>query len=79
LSPDDRHNDAWHVLAPHRYGDLTMTAPLDMGTEFGARAVRRLREDMTAWLTSTDRAGTPQPAPVWFLWNDDDSSALVYS
>jgi PPOX class probable F420-dependent enzyme len=52
---------------------------LDMGTEFGARAARRLQEDMTAWLTSTDRAGTPQPAPVWFLWNDDDSSVLVYS
>jgi PPOX class probable F420-dependent enzyme len=47
------------------------------GTEFGARAERHLREDIVAWLTLVDAAGTPQPAPVWFLW--DGSSVLVYS
>jgi len=56
-----------------------MTVPLDAGTEFGVRAARRLREDMTAWLTSVDQSGTPQPAPVWFLWSATDSSVLVYS
>ncbi len=56
-----------------------MAFVLDADTEFGARAARRLREDMTAWLTSMDRAGTPQPAPVWFLWNAGDSSVLLYS
>jgi PPOX class probable F420-dependent enzyme len=56
-----------------------MTGLLDVGTEFGARAGQRLREDMTAWLTTVDRAGTPQPAPVWFLWNAAESSVLVYS
>ena len=51
---------------------------LDLETEFGARAARRLREDVLAWLTTVDRRGTPQPIPVWFLW-DGDSSILLYS
>jgi PPOX class probable F420-dependent enzyme len=49
----------------------------DPGTEFGARVVRRLREEPVAWLTVVDRRGFPQPAPVWFLW--DGESALIYS
>jgi PPOX class probable F420-dependent enzyme len=46
-------------------------------TEFGVRAARHLTDDVVAWLTLVDASGTPQPAPVWFLW--DDSSILVYS
>jgi PPOX class probable F420-dependent enzyme len=46
-------------------------------TEFGARAARHLTDDVVAWLTIVDAAGTPQPAPVWFLW--DGSSMLVFS
>ena len=45
---------------------MTVVLP-DPGTEFGARVARRLHEDAIAWLTLTDQAGTPQPAPVWFL------------
>jgi PPOX class probable F420-dependent enzyme len=51
---------------------------IDETTEFGARAARRLREDRLAWLTTVDAAGTPQPIPVWFLW-DGKASVLVYS
>lgn len=51
---------------------------LDEGTEFGQRAARRLREDVLAWLTTVSRDGTPQPVPVWFLW-DGDASILLYS
>lgn len=46
-------------------------------TEFGARVERRLRDEPIAWLTLVDPAGTPQPAPIWFLW--DGESALIYS
>lgn len=49
----------------------------DPSTEFGARVARRLADEQIAWLTVVDGAGTPQPAPVWFLW--DGESALVYS
>lgn len=48
-------------------------------TEYGVRVRRRLQADMTAWLTSVDSAGTPQPAPVWFLWEPDQGTALIYS
>jgi PPOX class probable F420-dependent enzyme len=51
----------------------------DPDTEFGARVARRLREDATAWLTLADPARTPQPAPVWFLWDDDSSCVVLYS
>ena len=51
---------------------------LDEGTEFGGRAARRLREDVLAWLTTVDGRGTPQPVPVWFLWDGADS-LLLYS
>jgi len=51
---------------------------LDESTEFGQRAARRLREDVLAWLTTVTPKGTPQPVPVWFLW-DGDASILLYS
>jgi PPOX class probable F420-dependent enzyme len=53
-------------------------APLiDPKTKFGARAERRLREDYIGWLVTVSQDGTPQPNPVWFLW--DGSSLLIYS
>jgi len=54
-----------------------MTVMPDTSTEFGARVQRRLRDEPIAWLTLVDPAGTPQPAPIWFLW--DGESALIYS
>jgi PPOX class probable F420-dependent enzyme len=49
----------------------------DPSTEFGGRVARRLAEEPVAWLTVVDRAGRPQPSPVWFLWDGD--TALIYS
>ncbi len=46
-------------------------------TPFGERVARRLRDGIVAWLTTIDADGTPQPNPVWFLW--DGSSFLIYS
>ena len=51
---------------------------LDASSEFGARAARRLHEEKVAWLTTVTPKGTPQPVPVWFLW-DGGESILVYS
>jgi PPOX class probable F420-dependent enzyme len=50
---------------------------LDTTTEFGARVARRLREELIAWLVTVGPDQTPQPVPVWFLW--DGHSFLVYS
>jgi PPOX class probable F420-dependent enzyme len=51
---------------------------VDTSTEFGQRAERRLRDEKLAWLTTVNAAGTPQPVPVWFLWDGTDS-VLIYS
>jgi PPOX class probable F420-dependent enzyme len=50
---------------------------IDTATEFGRRVARRLEQDRLIWLTTVGRDGTPQPSPVWFLW--DGESVLMYS
>jgi len=49
----------------------------DPATEFGARVERHLREDIIVWLTTVRPNGTPEPSPVWFLW--DGESCVIYS
>lgn len=51
---------------------------LDLSTEFGARADRRLRDELIGWLVTVNPAGAPVPVPVWFLW-DGVASLLIYS
>jgi PPOX class probable F420-dependent enzyme len=55
-----------------------MALTIDTTTPFGERAQRRLREEKVAWLTTTGEDATPQPVPVWFLWDGADSF-LIYS
>jgi PPOX class probable F420-dependent enzyme len=50
---------------------------IDTSTEFGAKTARRVETDKLAWLTTVDSKGTPQPNPVWFLW--DDGSFVIFS
>ncbi|MCA1724947.1 MAG: TIGR03667 family PPOX class F420-dependent oxidoreductase [Thermomicrobia bacterium] len=50
---------------------------IDTTTDFGKRVERRLREETIIWLTTVRRDGTPQPTPVWFLW--DGENVLIYS
>jgi len=49
----------------------------DPATPFGERVRSRLRDEVVGWLTSVGDDGTPQPNPVWFLWDGD--SILVYN
>jgi PPOX class probable F420-dependent enzyme len=49
----------------------------DPATKFGARVAQRLREARVIWLTTMGADGTPQPNPVWFVWEDE--SFLIYS
>lgn len=39
----------------------------------------RLRTNLMAWFTSVDPDGRPDAVPVWFLWQADDDTFLVYS
>jgi PPOX class probable F420-dependent enzyme len=50
---------------------------IDTSTDFGARATRHLEGDRIVWLATVGRDGTPQPSPVWFLWDGD--TVLIYS
>jgi PPOX class probable F420-dependent enzyme len=50
---------------------------IDLSSEFGKRAERRLREEEVIWLVTVGADGTPQPNPVWFLW--EGGELLVYS
>ena len=54
-----------------------LTEFVDVTTPFGDRVERQLRDETVGRLTTVDRDGTPQPVPVWFLW--DGESILVYS
>jgi PPOX class probable F420-dependent enzyme len=57
---------------------MTFQLP-DPSTPFGERVARRLRDERLIWLTSVDAKGTPQPTPVWFLWNETTMTFLIYS
>jgi len=37
----------------------------------------RIEQDAVVWLVTVDANGTPQPSPVWFLWEAD--SMLIFS
>ncbi|MBX3064146.1 MAG: TIGR03667 family PPOX class F420-dependent oxidoreductase [Anaerolineae bacterium] len=50
---------------------------IDPNTELGKRTLERLNDEIVIWLTTVDANDTPQPRPVWFLWQDE--SILIYS
>lgn len=50
---------------------------IDTSSDFGQRAARRLSEEQVVWLGTVDSNGTPQPVPVWYIW--DGQTALIYS
>ena len=49
----------------------------DPATGFGERVRQRLRDEQVIWFTIVGGDGTPQPNPVWFLF--EDTSVLVYN
>jgi PPOX class probable F420-dependent enzyme len=50
---------------------------IDFTSKLGRKAKRHLKQEYFIWLTTVDSHGTPQPRPVWFIWEDD--SILIYS
>ena len=57
-----------------------MSSPIlpEAGSAFGERVRARLREELIIWFTTVGADGTPQPNPVWFLW-EDPASIVVYN
>lgn len=50
---------------------------IDTSSEFGQRVERRLQQEGVIWLVTSGADGTPEPSPVWFLW--DGTTFLIYS
>jgi PPOX class probable F420-dependent enzyme len=50
---------------------------IDTSSTFGRRVMERLQSEQVIWLTTVSADGTPQPSPVWFLW--DGQQILMYS
>lgn len=50
----------------------------DPSSDFGRRARARLRDEQVVWFTTIGADGTPQPNPVWFVW-DEPATVLVYN
>jgi PPOX class probable F420-dependent enzyme len=50
---------------------------IDFSSEFGQRVKQRLAEAYFVWFTTTGADLTPQPRPVWFVWEGE--SFLIFS
>jgi PPOX class probable F420-dependent enzyme len=50
---------------------------IDFQSDFGRAVKDHLQNQYVIWLTTVDSNFTPQPRPVWFLWQDD--SFLIFS
>ncbi|HXD09112.1 MAG TPA: TIGR03667 family PPOX class F420-dependent oxidoreductase [Anaerolineales bacterium] len=50
---------------------------LDLNTKFGRFAKKHIKSEYFAWLITVDSTGTPQPRPVWFIWEND--TILLFS
>src|SRR5258706_11726899 len=50
---------------------------LDLTSKFGRVAKKHLKSEYFIWLITVDSNNTPQPRPVWFIWEDD--SILIFS
>lgn len=51
----------------------------DPSTPPGEKILRRLREELFMWLITVDATGTPHTLPVGFLWDEAQSTFLIYS
>jgi PPOX class probable F420-dependent enzyme len=50
---------------------------IDLESDFGKAVKRHLEEEYVIWLTTVDSNGTPQPRPVWFVW--EEGTFLIFS
>jgi PPOX class probable F420-dependent enzyme len=50
---------------------------IDLTSKFGRKAKRHLKQQYVVWLTTIGADLSPQPRPVWFIW--DGASFLIFS
>ncbi len=49
----------------------------DSQTKLERKAKSLIKKEYVIWLTTVDSDHTPQPRPVWFIW--DDNTFLIFS
>ncbi len=52
---------------------------MEIPTKLRATVKRRLKEEYFVWLTTVGSDLSPQPRPVWFIWDAATGSFLIYS
>jgi len=50
---------------------------IDLTTDFGQKVKRHLEGEYVVWFTTVGADLTPQPRPVWFIW--DGEGFLIFS
>ena len=50
---------------------------IDFNSKFGRVVNKHLKNEYFVWLTTVDSKGSPQPRPVWFIWEDE--AFLIFS
>jgi PPOX class probable F420-dependent enzyme len=50
---------------------------VDLSSKFGRVVKQHLKNDYVIWLITVDSNLTPQPRPVWFIWEED--TFLIFS
>ncbi|HTP08474.1 MAG TPA: TIGR03667 family PPOX class F420-dependent oxidoreductase [Anaerolineae bacterium] len=50
---------------------------IDLTSKFGRKVKRHLKQEYVVWLTTVGTDLTPQPRPVWFIW--DGAAFLIFS
>lgn len=50
---------------------------IDLNSDFGRAVQEHLQKQYVIWLTTIDSSLTPQPRPVWYIWQND--SFLIFS
>lgn len=50
---------------------------IDFSTEFGQKVKHHIDREYFIWFTTVGADLTPQPRPVWFIWEED--SFLIFS
>lgn len=49
----------------------------DVSSDFGARVRTALAQERALWWTTVSADGTPQPNPVWFVWEGEEAGSVV--
>ena len=50
---------------------------VDSKKKLESKAKRLVKQEYVVWLTTVDSTNTPQPRPVWFIWDKD--AFLIFS